>query len=712
MKRILQMLFSVFLVGSVLSQNLKPIAQKVADQKSKKKSFVKLSPFTKDVASKNALVYQREASDVAVMQLKPSELETIVTERPEAMELTFPFENGELTVELVKNNILTNDFQVDTDKGIKAYTPGVYYQGIVKGDNTSVVAFSFFDNDVVGVASSLEIGNVVVGKTKNSQDFVSYNDQKLKPKNPFSCSADELPENGSQKISYDPRKKTSKLTANCVRIYFEVGYGPYTQNGSNVTTTTNWVTALFNNIKTLYDNESVNVAMSSIFVWTTTDPYSGAPGTILSQFRTTRTTFNGDLAQLIRNPATTSVAYVNALCGTYKYSYCGVNNQNIAVPTYSWNIEAMTHELGHNLGSPHTHACAWNGNDTAIDGCGPASGNNEGCDGPLPTTTKGSIMSYCHLVNSVGISFANGFGPQPGDLIRQTIDSKACMSGDCSKSCAVTLSNMTVTNVTETAATVTITDNTSTSWKYRVSTMDGTIVKSGTTAAKVFGVTGLAANIFYKVEVGTDCSPLYQRAVVILTGDNWCGKTVTDTGGDNGNYSNNESWTKTFYPNDPSQKLTITFTEFDMSEGDYIIVRDGLSTGVPFQGTISGSTLPPAFASTHASGAITITFKSSTGMTKPGFKANFSCTVLAIDDVTNSKDISLSPNPVKNQFKLTGIAKIAAVEIYDMSAKLVKEFDGESLSNNTFDVSRLKTGNYVVKIKTEKDSFSKNMIKQ
>jgi hypothetical protein len=127
--------------------------------------------------------------------------------------------------------------------------------------------------------------------------------------------------------------KKAALTANCVRIYFEVGYGPYTQNGSNTTTTTNWVTALFNNIKTLYDNESVNVAMSSIYIWTSTDPYSGQPGTILSQFRSTRTTFNGDLAQLIRNPATTSVAYVNSLCTTNKYSYCGVNNQNIAVPT-------------------------------------------------------------------------------------------------------------------------------------------------------------------------------------------------------------------------------------------------------------------------------------------------------------------------------------------------------------------------------------------
>lgn len=713
MKRVLQLLFSAGVFTFGFSQNLKPVAQKVADQKAKNRSFVKFSPFTKDVDSKNANIYNNEASDVTVMQLKPSELQTIVDDKPQAMEITFPFEGRELTVELVQNNILTTDFQVETDKGIKAYTAGVYYQGIVKGDNTSVVAFSFFDNDIVGVASSLSIGNVVVGRVKSSQDFVSYNDQKMKAKNPFTCGAEELPENAGKQISFDPNKKTSnKLTANCVRVYFEIGFGPYNQNGANVQNTVNWVTALFNNIKTLYDNENVNIAMSSTFVWTTTDPYSGQPGTILSQFRTTRTTFNGDLAQLIRNPATTSVAYVDALCGTYKYSYCGVNNQNIAVPTYSWNIEAMTHELGHNLGSPHTHACAWNGNNTAIDGCGPAAGADEGCDGPLPTATKGTIMSYCHLVNTVGISFANGFGQQPGDLIRQTIDSKACMSGDCSKSCAVTLTNMTVANVTDNGATVTITDNTSTSWKYRVSTMNGTIVQSGNTSTKVFNVSGLSPNIFYKVEVGTDCSPLYQRVLVILTGDNWCGKTITDTGGDNGNYSNNENWTKTFYPNDPTQKLKITFTDFDMSEGDYIIVRNGLSTGVPFQGTITGNTLPPAFESTHATGAISITFRSTTGMTKPGFKANFSCTVLAVNDVNNSKDFSLSPNPVKNQFTLNGINKITAVEVYDVSGKLVKQFDADSLSKNSFDVSRLKTGNYVVKIKTANDSFSKNLIKQ
>lgn len=712
MKKILQVLFSVFICVLGFSQGLKPIAKKIADQKLSKKSFLKVSPFTKNVSSKNASIYESEAADVTVMKLQPSELQRIVEDKPEALEVNFPYGNGEVTVQLVKNNIFTNDFQVQTDRGARAYTPGVYYQGIIKGDNSSVVAFSFFDNDVVGVASTNELGNIVVGKTTNSEDFVSYSDYKLKEKNPFTCGTDELPENIGKYSSYDPNSKKSTLTANCIRVYYEVGYGPYTQHSSDVTSTTNFVTALFNNVKTLYDNESVNIALSSMYIWTSTDPYTGQPGDILSQFRTTRTSFNGDVAQLLRTPATTSIAYVDALCSNYKYSYCGINSQNIAVPTYTWNVEAMTHEMGHNLGSPHTHGCYWNGNNTAIDGCGPAAGYDEGCDGPLPTTTKGTIMSYCHLVSSVGISFANGFGEQPGDLIRRTIDSKLCMSGDCSKACDVTVTSLVVGNVSNNGATVTINDSKSTSWKYRVSKMDGSIVQSGNTSTKVLTITGLDSNLYYKIEVGTDCSPLYQKSQIVLTGDSWCGKTITDTGGENGNYANNENWTKTFYPDSPDQKVTVTFTDFDLGSADYIIVRNGLSNGTPFQGMITGNTVPGPFESTHSSGAVTITFRSGNATTGAGFKANFSCRVLAVDDIVSSKDVVVSPNPVKNQFSLKGLSKINAVEIYDAGGKLLKQFEKDSLSKNNFDISKLIRGNYIIKVKTDKEVFTKNLIKE
>lgn len=84
------------------------------------------------------------------------------------------------------------------------------------------------------------------------------------------------------------------------------------------------------------------------------------------------------------------------------------------MPVYSFSVTVVTHEEGHVMGSRHTHACVWNGNNTAIDGCGPAEGfPYEGaCSGaPIPEN-GGTIMSYCHL-SPVGIDFNLGFGHSP-----------------------------------------------------------------------------------------------------------------------------------------------------------------------------------------------------------------------------------------------------------------------------------------------------------
>jgi hypothetical protein len=340
---------------------------------------------------------------------------------------------------------------VVTNKGeILKYNPGAYYIGIVKGNNTSIAAFSFFENDVVGVASTSELGNIVLGKAKNAEDFVSYSESKLTGANPFVCGVDELKENQVKKTSSDPAASKKAMTENCVRIYYEVCFKPYQNNNSNTTETTNWLTAVHNNIAALYTNDEIKVALNEIFIWTTPDPYTGNPNANLTSFRNNRQTFNGDLAHLVNAPATTSIAYVNSLCGTYKHAYSGISQTYSDVPVYSWTIQAMTHEMGHSLGSPHTHACAWNGNNTAIDGCGAQAGYSEGCTGSIPSTTvKGSIMSYCHLVSGVGISFSNGFGSQPAALIRNTVDSKPCLGTNCTTACTNTITQINVSNITQ-----------------------------------------------------------------------------------------------------------------------------------------------------------------------------------------------------------------------------------------------------------------------
>ena len=722
MKKVFQLLFSLVFFALGFSQDLKPIPQKVKDAKMANKSFVKYDLFALNQSAQKQALYKAAAEDITVMTINKSEINRISTERPDALEMSFPFEGKTITLELVKNDLYTRDFKVNTDKGYVAYTPGVYYQGIVKGDNESLVAISFFNNDVVGVTSVKNVGNIVIGKAKHSEDFISYNDQKLKGSNPFACTADEILENkNSPGPSYDPAIMTAKKTNNCVRIYYETGYTIYTNKGSSVANVINWVSAMHNNISTLYNNDGITVALSEVFVWTSADPYTGS-GTLakLNQFRSGRPTFNGDVAQLIKyqSPVSGGVAFLNTLCTNNNYSYVDVFLSYANVPTFSWNIEAMTHELGHSLGSPHTHACFWNGNNTAIDGCGPQSGNDEGCTGPLPSE-GGTIMSYCHLLSSVGINFANGFGEQPGALIRNKINTSGCLGSDCISSCAVTISGLTVSEPTKTSVTATISDNVGTSWKYRLSKPDGTIVSEGISNDKVLNFNNLEENTYYLIAVGTACSgpQAFASEKLLLTNADWCsGVKFTDSGGENGNYLDAQSMIKTFYPANSTDKLKLTFTQFATEQGvDNVIIYNGPNLASPrFPGgtNISGNTIPGPFESTHATGAITFRFTPNGQNNAAGWVATFGCSNLATNESLRNNAISISPSGTKGIFTIVSKDQIQSYQVFDASGKLIKTVNKTTGIQEKVDLFAAPSGTYMVSIVTAKETVIKKIIKK
>jgi hypothetical protein len=147
---------------------------------------------------------------------------------------------------------------------------------------------------------------------------------------------------------------------------------------------------------------------------------------MLNQFTAYRQGFNGDIAQLLSYKASGGIAYVNTLCNgnpDYRMSFASIGSSFNTVPTYSWTVMVCTHEFGHLLGSNHTHACAWNGNNTAIDGCYTTEGS---CSQPPIPSNGGTIMSYCHLT-SAGINFTQGFGTQPGNVIRNKVTNASCL---------------------------------------------------------------------------------------------------------------------------------------------------------------------------------------------------------------------------------------------------------------------------------------------
>ncbi|WP_335973602.1 T9SS type A sorting domain-containing protein [Gaetbulibacter jejuensis] len=82
---------------------------------------------------------------------------------------------------------------------------------------------------------------------------------------------------------------------------------------------------------------------------------------------------------------------------------------------------------------------------------------------------------------------------------------------------------------------------------------------------------------------------------------------------------------------------------------------------------------------------------------------------LSINDV-NVFPIKLHPNPVNDSFKTN--KSLNGLHIYDITGKLVKSFTGEFTKNDSYDISSLTNGMYLVKIENENgESITSKLVK-
>jgi hypothetical protein len=368
---------------------------------------------------------------VTVLTINPLALNAIV-QNPKDLTITLPVEESSIVLQVHPVNLFGNDFQVLTDKGRVTVSKGIFYTGKIVGQDTSQVTLSIINNEITGLVSSKKTGDLTIGKN-NADYVVALNDEPIK----FECGTDNLNTKEYDKI----RAKLSNIESNvgsletkCITQDFELTYENYVQF-KTVQACTDWLTTLFAAEKSFYTQEGINILIGKIMVWTTPDGYNANTGTALTEFgqrRSNDPNFTGDLIQLVRGRSGGSlsgIAWVDALCANmpkqYKTSVAEPLFNFASYPNYSWSVNVVSHETGHNLGSPHTHSCTWPGGP--IDNCYTQEGS---CSpGPTPPIGGGTMMSYCHL-NGIGIRFSNGFGPLPGNLIRSRI-ANSCFVGAC-----------------------------------------------------------------------------------------------------------------------------------------------------------------------------------------------------------------------------------------------------------------------------------------
>ena len=114
-----------------------------------------------------------------------------------------------------------------------------------------------------------------------------------------------------------------------------------------------------------------------------------------------------------------------------------------------------------------------------------------------------------------------------------------------------------------------------------------------------------------------------------------CSGLFYDSGGPDSDYTNNLTYTMTFYPQTEGASIRVVFTEFNTESGyDYLYIYDGTSTSATLMGQYDGTTSPGTVTATNTTGALTFKFTSDQGVTAAGWVATVSCLTLEYNTIT------------------------------------------------------------------------------
>jgi hypothetical protein len=327
-----------------------------------------------------------------------------------------------------------------------------HFAGIVEGDaDSSVYVGATNDRLVAYVHSSL--GHSYVGPDESNDGFVVRMAES--PLNAtaasvsWRCQSEELgaaltAKAGPTSPAPTPRMPDVALKQAAVRV--ETDNQLYTRFSGNVANLSTYVLTLFGATNVIYNRDlSLYLVVTEIHVWSTPDPYTGSDTlTQLYQFGTWWHA-NKPIASnprtlvhyLSGHPVAGGIAWLGVLCdGDFQVDandWGGAYSLTQIFATYPlqlWDQDSSAHEMGHNVGSPHTH-CMGPGTaypyPTWTDEC---YNGESGCySGTVqnPGIGGGTIMSYCHLLGWQYMSLV--FHPRCiNDIMLPAIASASCLT--------------------------------------------------------------------------------------------------------------------------------------------------------------------------------------------------------------------------------------------------------------------------------------------
>ncbi len=438
----------------------------------------------KQIDSQKRTAIDQSVSDAIVLNFNRKDLSSFISAKnshPQFL-LRIPVDDTRsFDLLLEESTALSETFELLTSDGeqIDYDAPGAFYNGIIDGIPESFATVSISEKGVEIIASDRSGNYILTEITGSESEYILFNDFKLKQKKDFVC--DMNTENFVMPDYFDPNDNKDQFQLKVrdnVEVYVEVDYDLYADNNSNPNQTMDFVLDLFRASVSVFEQEQISLRLNRVFIWTVNgDPFNNI--TTQDDLKEQLEDWacigfsDADIAHYISSSGglrgrANSIGELcdqqdsGPICGNDFTSHCaslGMTTPFVAInqtasdqlgfTVPSWELDVFNHEMGHVFGSPHTHGCYWNGNDTQIDDCGNV-GANDPEGGPCYDTANpnipaigGTVMSYCW------INLSLGFGTQPGNLIRSVINNSSCID-DYEIACpeVETLENTITSNIT------------------------------------------------------------------------------------------------------------------------------------------------------------------------------------------------------------------------------------------------------------------------
>jgi hypothetical protein len=330
---------------------------------------------------------------------------------------------------------------------------GQWWIGSVEGADRSKVMLSRSDAGILGFVQD-ERGTAVIASDGPGRDgpTVSYALNEVPPGTfrwkPWLCEA-LVPEGADGRAPRDAAAPLMAEPCRQIRVAVETDNELYQRFGGAINpaaAAAAYVGTLFAGIREIYQSDlQILPHVSYLRLWPTADdPWSGAStGAQLNQLRSYWLgNMAGEGRELTAMLSTRGlgggVAWLSAACSTqWGYSVSADLAGSFPYPLVNndwgnWDIMVTSHEIGHNVGSPHTHDyCPVPADSCAPDGYFGQCQSQQACD------AAGTIMSYCHTCGNGMANIVLDFHPLCVASIASNMSANCNLGADTTSAAAV-----------------------------------------------------------------------------------------------------------------------------------------------------------------------------------------------------------------------------------------------------------------------------------